>query len=478
MRLPSLVVAVLLTATLLSGTAAATGNAPPLADAGLDQTVPANATVYLDANGTRDPDGTIARVEWSVETPSGATTSPDCRACRQTHFRPTVVGQYNVTVTVTDDDGATRSDTLHVVVSPSSGPSVSLTGPGTVTRDDAATFTADTEGTDTTLSTLAWVVDGNVTDRTSLSGENASVSTTHAFGDAGTRSVRAVVYDAVGRRGTATKRVVVVTDGSVGGTLSDGGSSSDDCHFWNNDCLSDAVLTNPMTGEKKIMEADGESGTTVWVEGKTRNLNDLLDSDLSDYRNPDGTLDYHAVMDDAVPAANRQDLGMEAGSGDRRDEDGQMADNSGGNDYSYDGSTDTYDGGSPSDHYGGGSDDTDGSSDADSSSIDHSDTTSDNGHTLRSGSSGSRTDTGSDDRFGEDSGGASGSGLFAGGTGSHGDSGHESVGSGSSDDSTSSDGYSGGSPSDHYGSSGGSSDSGGDSGGSSCQYPDYPSLCG
>ncbi|QIO21958.1 PKD domain-containing protein [Haloarcula sp. JP-L23] len=315
MRLPSLVVAVLLTATLLSGTAAATGNAPPLADAGLDQTVPANATVYLDANGTRDPDGTIARVEWSVETPSGATTSPDCRACRQTHFRPTVVGQYNVTVTVTDDDGATRSDTLHVVVSPSSGPSVSLTGPGTVTRDDAATFTADTEGTDTTLSTLAWVVDGNVTDRTSLSGENASVSTTHAFGDAGTRSVRAVVYDAVGRRGTATKRVVVVTDGSVGGTLSDGGSSSDDCHFWNNDCPGDVVLTDSTTGEQTIVEGNGDGGIQMWVGGEYVTASKYVDVDQFRTDDISGGYEYGALEQAVETRKNLEDAWMDGSRG-------------------------------------------------------------------------------------------------------------------------------------------------------------------
>ncbi|MBX0322160.1 PKD domain-containing protein [Halomicroarcula sp. F13] len=473
MRLHSLAAAALLAAALLSGTVVAAENAPPLADAGLDQTVPTNTTVYLDANGSRDPDGTVARVSWTVETPGGDTVSPDCRTCRQTKFRPTAAGQYNVTVSVTDDDGATRSDTLHVVASAPTTPTVSLTGPSTVARGDAVSFTAAAASTGPTLSTLAWVVDGNVTERTAVAVANASVRTTRVFDDAGTQSLRVVAYDALGRRGTATKRIVVVGGGvSQPASNSDSSGSGDsDCHFWENDCLTDVVLTNPRTGEKKIIEGDGESGTSIWVEGKPRDLNELLGSDLGDYRNPDGTLDYDKVMDDAVPAANRQDIGMDPDSdsniGDGQSSDGP--DNS--NDYRYDGSTDTYNGGSPSDHYNGGSEDTTGSSDTGRSSIDHSDTTSDSGHTLTSGSGGSTTDTGSDASFGEDSTDASGSGLFAGGTSSG--SNHDQI-----DDSSSSGGYDGGSPSNHYGSSGGSSDTGGDSSGGGCQYPDYPSLCG
>jgi hypothetical protein len=41
-------------------------NEPPLADAGLDQTVDRGATVLLDGTGSRDPDGEIVSYQWTV----------------------------------------------------------------------------------------------------------------------------------------------------------------------------------------------------------------------------------------------------------------------------------------------------------------------------------------------------------------------------------------------------------------------------
>lgn len=106
-------------------------NSPPLASAGLDQEARANTTVYLDAGGSLDPDGSIASYEWRIVRPDGNTTTPECRRCPQTWFVPREVGRYNVTATVTDEDGATRSDTLYVAVSaPLRLPSSSGSGGG------------------------------------------------------------------------------------------------------------------------------------------------------------------------------------------------------------------------------------------------------------------------------------------------------------------------------------------------------------
>ena len=108
---------------------AADENRAPLADAGLDQEVEYGATVRLDATGSRDPDGEVTAYEWTIERPDGTTVEPDCSSCGRTSFRPQSVGTYAVTVTVTDDEGATRSDTLYVEVEGGTGPSVSLSGP-------------------------------------------------------------------------------------------------------------------------------------------------------------------------------------------------------------------------------------------------------------------------------------------------------------------------------------------------------------
>jgi len=63
-RLGVTVLAVVAIAALFAGASAADGNEPPLAEAGLDQTVDNGTTVYLDAGGSVDPDGSLAAVSW------------------------------------------------------------------------------------------------------------------------------------------------------------------------------------------------------------------------------------------------------------------------------------------------------------------------------------------------------------------------------------------------------------------------------
>ena len=104
----------LLALAVASGVAAA--NEVPMAEAGLDQESTVNSTVYLDAGGSLDPDGAIVDYDWEIDRPNGTTTVPDCRSCSLTYFVPMRTGQYNVTVTVTDDDGATMNDTMYVTV--------------------------------------------------------------------------------------------------------------------------------------------------------------------------------------------------------------------------------------------------------------------------------------------------------------------------------------------------------------------------
>lgn len=100
---------------------AAPGNEPPLADAGLDQHAEVGQTVLLDANGSRDPDGTIASYEWNIDMPNGTTMEPQDPSDPRTRFVVNEPGRYNVTIVVTDDDGAERADTLYVDVTANDG---------------------------------------------------------------------------------------------------------------------------------------------------------------------------------------------------------------------------------------------------------------------------------------------------------------------------------------------------------------------
>lgn len=100
----------------LCGGGVAGAGEPPLADAGLDQRVELNATVLLDAAGSRDPDGSIQSYRWSVRTPDGRTITPETSDAPRTTLVVRQPGRYEVTVTVTDDDGQSATDTLYVDV--------------------------------------------------------------------------------------------------------------------------------------------------------------------------------------------------------------------------------------------------------------------------------------------------------------------------------------------------------------------------
>lgn len=107
----------------------AVDNEAPLADAGLDQSVSEGSIVYLDGGGALDPDGSIVEYSWSIQTPRGSSMEPTNPHAELTRFVANSAGRYSVTLTVTDDDGSTKSDTLYVdvtdssPVAPPSGPS-------------------------------------------------------------------------------------------------------------------------------------------------------------------------------------------------------------------------------------------------------------------------------------------------------------------------------------------------------------------
>lgn len=84
-------------------------NRAPTANAGSDQTVIAGETVTFDGSGSHDPDGTIASYSWDFgdnTTGSGAVATKAYSAA----------GTYSVVLTVTDNMGASSTDSATVTV--------------------------------------------------------------------------------------------------------------------------------------------------------------------------------------------------------------------------------------------------------------------------------------------------------------------------------------------------------------------------
>jgi len=208
------VVACLLAVAVVGGTipglAAESPNEPPEPEAGLDQFVERGATVLLDAGGSWDPDGEVVAVEWQIRAPNGTVIEPDCATCVETAFVPSRLGTYNVTVTVTDDDGAGRSDTLFVTTEPASPPTVDLSatsvGNGTSFR-----VRADVRAGDHALERLVWRVDGSRVAVEPASGQQATRRRTFDFGPNETHDVSVTAADWLGNKGRDS--ITLASDG-------------------------------------------------------------------------------------------------------------------------------------------------------------------------------------------------------------------------------------------------------------------------
>jgi hypothetical protein len=183
-------------------TTAAAGGAP-FANAGLDQTVEVNRTVYLDGGGSYDADGEIVDYTWHIEAPDGTELTPACESCSSTHFKPTRTGRYNVTLQVEDDDGNVRSDFLYVTVEAQRGPSINLTGPSSAESGDNLTYNATATAGDANLSSLTWQKNGSFARTTILNGGRATDHLSFEYASE-VDSVSVTVTDMDGQQATET----------------------------------------------------------------------------------------------------------------------------------------------------------------------------------------------------------------------------------------------------------------------------------
>lgn len=128
-------------------------NEPPTAAAGDDQSVDANTDVTLAGSGT-DSDGSIASYSWTqTDGTEVALTNADAASATFTAPDVDTTEVLSFELTVTDDDGATASDTVEITVAPVvtlsgrayDGPIANATISVTV-GDKTYTATADEDG--------------------------------------------------------------------------------------------------------------------------------------------------------------------------------------------------------------------------------------------------------------------------------------------------------------------------------------------
>jgi len=97
-----------------SDTVTVTVNAPPVANAGADQTVQAGAAVSLNGSGA-DSDGTIASYAWT-QTGGDAVTLNGASTATPAFTAPAAAASLAFQLTVTDNQGASHSDSVLVTV--------------------------------------------------------------------------------------------------------------------------------------------------------------------------------------------------------------------------------------------------------------------------------------------------------------------------------------------------------------------------
>lgn len=127
-------------------------NQPPIANAGPDQTVFVNETVTFNGSGSSDPDGSIISYSWNFgdsHTGTGVNTTHSYVAA----------GTYTVILTVTDNEGATDTDTCIITVNETNNPPV-LNPIGNKTVNEGSLLTFTVSGSDPDGDTLTYSASG------------------------------------------------------------------------------------------------------------------------------------------------------------------------------------------------------------------------------------------------------------------------------------------------------------------------------
>jgi hypothetical protein len=190
--------------------AAPVPNQPPAAIAGPDQviTIPTSNT-YLFGSGSYDPDGIITGFAWSqLNGPAAATINP--LGPTNVDVSNLVQGVYNFRLVVTDNQGATSSDTVRVTVLSTNMPPVANAGTDQSIQLPASSATLNGSGSndpDGNITTYAWTKIAGPA-QFNLSNANTANATAGNLA-AGTYSFRLIVTDNRGATDDDTVNVTV-----------------------------------------------------------------------------------------------------------------------------------------------------------------------------------------------------------------------------------------------------------------------------
>ncbi|MEA1908247.1 MAG: PKD domain-containing protein [Euryarchaeota archaeon] len=174
---------------------------PPVAEAGMDQTVLVETNVTLDASGSYDSDGTITKYEWRE-------ADANAPLCELVSFeRQFLRGVHHIILTVTDSSGASATDEVVIMVRTSMDMPVADAGMNERVALVGSEVLLDASGSSGENLTYRWIENGTLLSEEPVFG--------HLF-DHGTRTVTLVVTDYYGSTDSAEIIVTTVTRGAAG----------------------------------------------------------------------------------------------------------------------------------------------------------------------------------------------------------------------------------------------------------------------
>jgi PKD repeat protein len=157
---------------------------------------PNGLSVSVNGSASTDPDGTIQTYAWNF----GDSTTATGQSASHTYA---VSGTYNITLTVTDNAGASNSATKAVTVAGNAAPTASFTT--TVNGLSVAVNGSASSDRDGTIASYAWTFgDG---------GAATGATAAHTYAASGTYNVTLTVTDNAGATGRATQSVKVRSKG-------------------------------------------------------------------------------------------------------------------------------------------------------------------------------------------------------------------------------------------------------------------------
>ena len=261
-------------------------NDGPTASFTVDPTSPMPGDeVTLDASGSSDADGTIDSYTWDIEGVEGTQSG------EMTTVTFDTAGSYDVTLTVTDDAGATASTTETVTVGETNdGPTASFTVDPTspMPGDEVTLDASDSADADGSIDSYEWDIEG-------VDGTPSGEMTTVTFDSTGTYDVTLTVTDNDGGTSSTTKTVSVTEDS---GDLTESTTLAELFPGYKERHVDDVFLD--------FMPDDfgGGSGETTWSDSAKA---DAFNVDLEAIRNnvEDGSLQFGSLGTQALPWAQQ-----------------------------------------------------------------------------------------------------------------------------------------------------------------------------